>query len=481
MAESTISVPGALAGRTLSAVYLAAAAAAAVCLGEYYSGESVSSASEDSRWDGVLALVTRFHPLMLPLPITLWIPPCIATPLAVAFMLFISGIYLIHCIALIYARYKLHKKINYSGREPGISIIKPLVGVDHHLAANLETFFNIDYHEFELLFCVHEKTDPAIPIVQRLMVKYPSVKARLFYGGEDVGHNPKINNMMPAYRASSYPLVLISDCGIRIQPDSLQDLASSMTEGVGLVTQTPYSVDRQGLGPALEKVYFGTGHARIYLAGNCLGFVCSTGMSCLLRKRALEECGGLQAFGRYLAEDYFFGTELVKRNWKTRIASLPAMQNAAEVTPQKFSARICRWMKLRVAMLPHTIILEPIQDCLLSGLLAALSASHLFGANPWLYFAIHMVFWFTMDYLLMVTLQNGPLPYRLLELMQIWLLREVSAFPTYLRALCQPDIEWRRGVYRLRWGGLIYRVKNGLTSLVECVVPLKYPPPTVHL
>ncbi|KJH51293.1 hypothetical protein DICVIV_02496 [Dictyocaulus viviparus] len=390
------------------------------------------------------------------IPFRLWLLlPTWETLLAITGIVFVLCLYLLHLIGYSYSKYRLHRTVEFNPNSPGVSILKPLLGVDKHLKFNLQTFFTMKFPKFELLFCVKERHDPAVSIVKQLMDMYPATDAKIFYGGEDVGLNPKINNLMPAYRNAKYPLVMISDAAISMRSDSLMDMVNAMEENVALVTQVPYCKDREGFAGALEQIYFGTSHSRIYLAGNCMQFVCSTGMSSLMRKFVLDECGGLAAFGDVLAEDYFIGLEFSRRGWLSAISTHPALQNGAEPSVAKFHARISRWMQLRIAMLPHMMLVEPLQDCFTSGFIGCLCANYLFGVSPIVYYVAHCTGWLLCDYALNRSIQNGPLPYRLPGFILAWAFREAVAPLIYIRAIMTPCIRWRNGRFRLHWGGKI--------------------------
>ena len=90
------------------------------------------------------------------------------------------------------------------------------------------------------------------------------------------------------------------------------------------------------------QVYFGTGHARMYLAANFFGINCATGMSALMRKDILEAEGGLKSFGKYLAEDYFIAKAIQARGLYTVICSQPALQNAGDSSVHLFQSRLTR-------------------------------------------------------------------------------------------------------------------------------------------
>ncbi|CAF5211166.1 unnamed protein product, partial [Rotaria magnacalcarata] len=65
---------------------------------------------------------------------------------------------------------------------PGVSIIKPLTGIDANLYENLKTFFNLQYPRYEILFCVQEHDNELIDIIERLREQYPRVDSQLFVG-----------------------------------------------------------------------------------------------------------------------------------------------------------------------------------------------------------------------------------------------------------------------------------------------------------
>ncbi|KAM7368493.1 hypothetical protein PAMP_012833 [Pampus punctatissimus] len=340
--------------------------------------------------------------------------------LAVFGFILFCVLWLMHFMSIIYVRLHLHKKRSEVKQAfiqlAGVSLLKPLKGVDPNLIANLETFFTLDYPKYEILLCIQDQDDPAVDVCKKLLGKYPNVDARLFIGGKKVGINPKINNLMPGYEGAKYGLVWICDSGIRVKPDTLTDLTNQMTEKVGLVHGLPYVADRQGFAATLEQVYFGTSHPRSYISANVTGIKCVTGMSCLMRKDVLDQAGGLVAFAQYIAEDYFMAKAIADRGWKFSMATQVALQNSGSYSIGQFQSRMIRW-------------------------------------DMMVFFMCHCLAWFISDYIQLTGVQGGPLCFSKLDFAVAWFIRESMAVQIFLSALWDPTISWRTGRYRLRCGG----------------------------
>eukprot|EP00794_Sanderia_malayensis_P007836 gene7836-8686_t len=250
----------------------------------------------------------------------------------------------VHIIAIVYGRLHLYKVVEKIEPEhlPGVSIIKPVVGEDGNSYKNFQSFFELSYTKYEILFCVPNDHDPAISTIEKLRESYPNVDARIFKCAFDVGVNPKVNNMMQGYTMAKYDLILISDSSIQVLPDSLQEMVSHLQPNIAIVHQMPFVTNADGFGSCLEKVYFGTQHARVYLFTNFMQLQCVNGMASLIDKKLLEEIGGLQSLGEYIAEDYYMAKELHKRGYRFALSTLPALQNPESRTVARFKDRMIR-------------------------------------------------------------------------------------------------------------------------------------------
>ena len=134
--------------------------------------------------------------------------------------------------------------------EPGVTIIKPIKAgrqpVDLvALNSNLETFFQLNYKNYEIMFCFEGRDDPAVEVVRKLMSAYPNITAKVLTGVDDVGVNPKINNMLKGYNQSRHPYIWICDQGIRVKKDVLIEM-------VVLIEQNK----RIGLGRSILLIFY---------------------------------------------------------------------------------------------------------------------------------------------------------------------------------------------------------------------------------
>ncbi len=232
---------------------------------------------------------------------------------------------------------------------PPVSILKPLRGLDDNLFDNLESFCTQDYPEYEILFCLQDHNDPAYKVAKKVRDKYPDRNISLIVEKCSVGLNPKVNNLIPAYRKSRNPYILISDSNVMVECDYLRKIMShTIDPRVGLVSNPIRGVGGKSAGAILENL-----HLNSFIIGSVsfldrfLAMPCVIGKSMLMKKADLEALGGLKAFKDILAEDFIIGREM-RRSGKKVVLSDYLISNVNEYWGVKrFLNRHTRWGKLR--------------------------------------------------------------------------------------------------------------------------------------
>lgn len=330
-----------------------------------------------------------------------------------------------------------------------VSILKPLRGEDPGLLENLETFFRLRYPCFELVFSVAHKGDPAAFAVKKLLLKYPQVRARLVVSGTEVGLNPKVNNLLEAYRAATHELLLISDSNIRVEPDYLSRLSGQMRKDVGVLTSVVVGKGPVGLGGELEAGYLNTFYARAMNLGFATGNPFVIGKSMMFRRRTVERFGGMEALADYIAEDYAFGQKVRELGLRVELAVDPVIQHVGRYSVRAFWERHTRWGKIRRAHAPWVYLAEPISMALPAAVLAGLALEPFFSFGHG--FTLHLGFAALCDAILVHALTgrcNVWAP-------AVWLLRELCALPLWFASALNSTVNWRGHKLTIQRGGTI--------------------------
>lgn len=218
-----------------------------------------------------------------------------------AILFYCYGIY----AAIAFVRYP--QPINFEFH-PAVTILKPICGLDRDAQANLASFCQQDYPEYQIIFAVRDRHDPVIELIQKMIQQFPDVDMQLVVSDRIIGVNLKVSNLANAVAAAKHEILLIADSDIRVGKDYLQRVIQPLQDqNVGVVTCLYRSV-AQGWVTTLEAVATATDfHTGVLVKNQHSGIKFAFGSTIVIRQQVLEAIGGFGAIADYLADDFQLG------------------------------------------------------------------------------------------------------------------------------------------------------------------------------
>jgi ceramide glucosyltransferase len=373
--------------------------------------------------------------------------------------------YLLSALALAsYLRDK-HEQLNqlslpsHDTNLPGISILKPLKGVDPEMWQSLCSHCEQDYPEFQLIFGVSDPADRAIELVHKLQEKYPNIPIELVLCDEVLGTNIKVSNLVQMLSAAGHELLLVNDSDIRVPADYLRNVASPLANaGVGMVTCLYRGVASPTLGSRLEALGISTEFVPGVLSARLLerGLHFGLGSTLAFRRRDLEAVGGFEALVDYLADDYELGRRIAATGKRVELSTSTVTTFLPAYTLRQFFQHQLRWSRT-------------IRDARRWGYAGLLFT---FGL-PWALLTLLAArgaawSWILLALTLGARLATG-MGVALLALDDQQALRNVLLLP--LRDLIAPLI-WAGSFMgnRIYWRGDVFHLKNGRLTIVTSAV-----------
>ena len=139
---------------------------------------------------------------------------------------------------------------------PGITVFKPLKGLEANTRECLESFLSQDYHPYQVLFGVRDPEDPVVSLLQELQQAHAAgADIEIIFCPEALGLNPKISSLRQMEARARYDLFVMADADVKVAPDFLSRMAAALQEpGVGLVSCPYRSGGAQSLGAKLEAL-----------------------------------------------------------------------------------------------------------------------------------------------------------------------------------------------------------------------------------
>jgi ceramide glucosyltransferase len=252
--------------------------------------------------------------------------------------------------ALLAGRFMRARTVLPAADAVAVTILKPLHGDEPGLAANLETFLTQDYPgAVQIVFGVHDNTDPALAVAETLAAKYPQRDIAIVRDHALHGSNGKVSNLINMLPVARHPNLVLSDSDIAVGPGWLAQVMEALARpGVGVVTCFYTGAPAPGGNSWSALAAMGTSYdflpnalvgTSLKLAAPCFGSTIA------LTRATLDTVGGFAAFADLLADDYEIGRAVRGLGYTLAIPALGVAHTAAETSLAEVVRHELRWTR----------------------------------------------------------------------------------------------------------------------------------------
>src|ERR1700723_4296677 len=216
-----------------------------------------------------------------------------------------------------------HKAGAQAAYTPPISNLKPIRGLDPDAYENFASFCRQDYPEYEIVFCVGDASEPALPTIQRLIRDFPKCQIRVLIGSGRVATNDKVAKLARLSAEAKYETVVMSDSDVRVQPDYLRTVVAGMgNPKVGAVTcfYAPVPSEEKTFVQRVQSVgMLSDFYAGILVARQLDGVKFALGPTIASTRKHLAGFGGYEAIKNRPADDLLVGRLIAEQGYEVEL------------------------------------------------------------------------------------------------------------------------------------------------------------------
>jgi len=338
------------------------------------------------------------------------------------------------------------------GFTPPVSILKPIRGLDPEAYENFASFCRQDYPDYELLFCLGDREDPALPLIDRLMREFPARRIRVLFGSGRDATNDKVAKLARLVREAAHEHVVISDSDVRVRPDYLRTVIEPLRDPkIGAVTCFYLPIEERTFVDRLQSVgMMSDFYAGIVVAWQLDGVKFALGPTIATTRERLAAFGGYQSIENQPGDDLLVGRMIADQGYEVELSRYPVETVADYQSIRELIAKRLRWIVVMRHMRPwgHLGLVFTF------GLPWALAAV---AANPTLATAaLYLGGWFAMRCAITATIATWGLKqssyWRRMGLIPLW---DAVAFAVWVASFLRRSIRWRGSDYYIRGGTLV--------------------------